>query len=160
MKASKFLIFKVNAQRFALKTSNVINIIEIPKIILREDNNGFSRKVFHFRGMNIPVIYLRSVLNIPSVDECDNNCVLITEVKINDCYQILGIVIDEVIEIAEIDDFLSYPFLSLSSIQNKDMKESIILRNDKPVIIINPNSLVGDLKFSSDIYTSVVVSTN
>lgn len=141
MKASKCLIFKVNDQKFAIKTSCVLNIIEKARMVNEQAVNGFHKPAIAFRGMTLPLIDMREILGMQPSEEQINDCVLVVEVRMNDKLQIVGIAIDEVTEVTELDDFMAYPYMPLINGNTYDFREAVIVRNNEPVIIINGGKL-------------------
>ncbi len=141
MKLSKCLIFRINEQKFAIKTSYVLNIIEKARMVEVDSSQEFYKTSIVFRGMNLPLVDMREILGMkPSVSKI-NDCVLIAEVKVNEKLQIIGIAIDEVVEVAEIDDIMAYPYMPVSTGNTCDFREAVILRKQEPVIIINAGKL-------------------
>lgn len=141
MKLTKCLIFRINDQKFAIKTSSVLNIIEKARMVDVESGSDFYKSAIVFRGMTLPLLDMREILGMQSSEKQINECVLIAEVKLNEKLQIIGVAIDEVVEVAEIDDFMAYPYMPVVSGQNCDFREAVILRKGEPVIIINAGKL-------------------
>jgi chemotaxis signal transduction protein len=137
MKLAKCLIFKVDNQFFAIRTKMVFNIIEKPKMVSKESNQSFENAMFSFRGMLIPLLDIRKILGLAKESECPNKFVLIVELKINGYPELVGIPIDEVTEVKELDDLLSYPYCSVTHEQQSNLRETIIMHNDIPVIMLN-----------------------
>ncbi len=141
MKISKFLVFKIEQQKFAIKTSTVINIVEHAKLVHADINSSSEYDSLSFRGMTLPLINMRELLGLRSLPSQINECVLVAEIKVNNTLLIAGISIDEVLEVAEIDDFSAYPYIPFASTHKNDFREAIIVRNGEPVIIINANKM-------------------
>ena len=141
MKLSKCLIFRINNQKFAIKTSSVLNIIENARMINVEAVQEFYKNAIIFRGMSLPLVDMREILGMNPSTAKINECVLIAEVKVNEKLQIIGIAIDEVVEVAEIDDFMAYPYMPISAGNSCDFREAVVLRKQEPVIIINAGKL-------------------
>jgi chemotaxis signal transduction protein len=141
MKISKFLIFKIDQQKFAIKTSSVINIVENAKLVHAGEESCSDYTSLSFRGMTLPLINMRELLGLSSSLIQINECVLVAEIKINNTLLIAGISIDEVLEVAEIDDFSAYPYIPFASSNKYDFREAIVVRNGEPVIIINANKI-------------------
>lgn len=141
MKLSKCLIFKINEQKFAIKTSCVLNILEKARMVETESAQDYFKSAIVFRGMTLPLVDMREILGMKPSASHLNECVLIAEVKINDKLQIIGISIDEVVEVAEIDDLMAYPYMPVSNGHFCDFREAVVLRKGEPVIVINAGKL-------------------
>jgi chemotaxis signal transduction protein len=139
MKLFKFLIFKINQQKIAIRTSTVYNIVEKAKIADIPFHNLYFKAMFSFRGIYLPLLDIKKILGLSCEPEYLNKCVLIVEVKINECIELVGIPIDEVIEVTEIDDLFTYKYHPVVIGHNCDLNESIVLYNGEPVIILNVN---------------------
>ena len=141
MKTSKCLIFKADQQKFAIKTTNVVNILEKVRLVEVPIYGSLNTPIISFRGLNIPLINIREIMGMKSNDSFKNNCVLVVELKINSVLELVGISIDEIIEICELDDFMSYPYMPVSNSEKCEMREAIVLHNGEPVIVINANKI-------------------
>lgn len=160
MKASKCLIFKVNEQKFAIKTSCVLNIIEKARMTELPESNNQNGMAIVFRGMTLPLIDMRDILGMVSSKQPINECVLVVEVRLNDKLQIVGISIDEVVEVTELDDFMAYPYMPLVSGSVYDFREAVIVRDNEPVIIINGGKLHYKHILQNHYSTKAMVSVN
>ena len=140
MRTSKFLVFRIDSQRFSVRTNMVLNIVEKAKIInspLADCKRTFYNSVFSFRGMVLPIIDMREILGLKMESLTVNDSVLVVEVLIDKTPELAGILIHDVVEIAEFDDFFAYPFVPIKNNSCGDLREGIIIRNNEPVIVIN-----------------------
>jgi chemotaxis signal transduction protein len=149
MKLFKFLVFKIDQQKLAIRTSMVFNIIERAKIVDIPFHKPYIQAMFSFRGMYIPLLNIKKILGLSSEPEYINKCVLIVEVNINECVELVGIPIDEVIEVAEIDDLFTYKYHPVLMGQNCNLNESIVLHDGEPVIILNTSHVSRSRLFAN-----------
>lgn len=119
----------------------VYNIVEKAKLVNVPSPKPYYKAMFSFRGMLIPLMDIRKILGLSTEPENLNNCVLIVEIKINESIELVGIPIDEVLEISEIDDLLTYNYHPFQIGQKCDLNESIVLCNGDPVVVINANKI-------------------
>lgn len=136
---SKYLIFKANQQRFALKTQNVINVVENVRLIHRAIGETLTRTSFNFKGISIPFISFNDSIESSINKSNIAACVLIAEVKIYGTTEIIGISVDEITEVSEIDDIMSYPFITENDDKPFNMRDAILIHNNEPLIILNIN---------------------
>jgi chemotaxis signal transduction protein len=141
MKISKCLIFKVDKQKYAIKTKNVINVIENVKLIHHSVGETISRAMFNFKGISIPLLSLHDINGTARYLPKVADCILIAEVNFDGMRKIIGIDIDEIIEVSEIDDFMSYQFIQQNVKKANDFREAIVMHNNEPVIVLNTNKL-------------------
>ena len=137
MKLAKCLIFKVDKQCFAIRAKMVCDVIEKPQLINKASIQSFESAVFSFKGMLIPLLDIRKILGLSIESESLNQSVLIVEFKINGYSELVGIPADEVIEVKELDDLLSYPYCSVSDEKQSNLRETILIQNGTPVIMLN-----------------------
>jgi len=139
MKLSKCLIFKIKDQRFAVKTQNVIDFIE--KVYLVSNPDAENPKIFSYKNKHIPFIDFHYLLGVREEQEETASNVLVLNLNINNRNKLLGISVDEILEISELDDFLSYPYMPLINNRPFDFREAIIIHNNQPVIILNTHKV-------------------
>jgi chemotaxis signal transduction protein len=158
MKSSKFLVFRIDSQQFAVRTNMVLNIVEKAKIInhiILDGNKPFYNSALSFRGMVVPIINMHEILGMKKDSSEVNDSVLIVEVIIAKKPELAGILIRDIVEIAEFDDFFAYPYIPIKNNSCADLREGIIIRNNQPVIVINSSKI-----FASNIYESKVEPMN
>ncbi len=160
MKLAKCLIFKINQQKFAIRTSLVYNIVEKPRLVSTLPLKPYEKAMFSFRGMIIPLLDIRRILGLSLDSENNNPCVLIVELKINGYPELVGISIDEVIEVTEIDDILSYPYCSVSLGKQCNLRETILIRNGEPVVMLNTSRILSERVFESHEEKPIILLAN
>jgi chemotaxis signal transduction protein len=141
MKLSKYLIFKVQQQKFAIKTKYVVNVVENVKLITHKVDNNIVNTSFNFNGINIPYVNFHDLLGTHKDHSLHAECVLIAEIIVDGIYEIIGISIDEITEVSEMDDIMSYPYIPYNNNKPFDFRDAIIVYNKEPVVIINTNRI-------------------
>lgn len=141
---SKYIIFKINKEVYAIDVKSVNNIIQMPKITQVPSSPKYYRGVINLRGEIIPVMSLRRRMNYD--DDCFTNNSRIIIVNIGED-NLLGIVVDEVDEVLDIS--------------SKDIEQpSQFIKNDASVVsgvgkigdmiisILSVDSMIGERKAS------------
>jgi chemotaxis signal transduction protein len=144
MRTSKFLVFKINCQQFAVRTNTVLNIIdkkEITDFSVYDYNKPYYKSAFSYKSNLVPIIDLRDILGMKNGITTTNESVLVVEIMINNSPELAGICIDEITEIADFDDFFAYPYIPIKQNSCSDLREGIIIRHNEPVIIINSSKI-------------------
>ena len=141
---SKYIIFKINKEVYAIDVKNVNNIIQMPKITQVPSSPKYYRGVINLRGEIIPVMSLRRRMNYD--DDCftSNSRIIILNIGEDN---LLGIVVDEVNEVLDIS--------------SKDIEQpSQFIKNDASVVsgvgkigdmiisILSVDSMIGERKAS------------
>jgi chemotaxis signal transduction protein len=141
MKHFKYLIFKANQQKFAVRTSIVFNLIENAKLLNNSSEIPYYKALFSFRGMIIPLLDMRKLLDLSFDSESMNSCVLIVELKINESFELVGVPIDEVLEIAENDEMIRFGNPSILE-KYSEISYSTSLNCGEIVPVINLNEII------------------
>lgn len=144
MRHSKYLIFRVNEQKFAIKISKIINIIEKPHFAYATAQKHFHKETIEFKGAIIPIINLREVLTMNKDTKKQANCVLIAEIRVNKQNTLSGIAIDEVLEISSFNDFFAYPYNAIIDPNTCNLRESVHVLNGEPIIVLNTDKLFSN----------------
>lgn len=141
---SKYIIFKINKEVYAIDVKSVNNIIQMPKITQVPSSPKYYRGVINLRGEIIPVMSLRRRMNYD--DDCftSNSRIIILYIGEDN---LLGIVVDEVNEVLDIS--------------SKDIEQpSQFIKNDASVVsgvgkigdmiisILSVDSMIGERKAS------------
>lgn len=142
MRLSKFIIFRVKNQKFAIKTKQVINLLTHVRICETIDSQGNQKHFFKLNGIEVPFINFHQIVQPGDELKGTVPLALLIEVRYNnDNKDIIGISIDEIIEVTNIDDLITYPFMTPSTDRKFDFKESIIMFQNEPIIVLNTNTL-------------------
>ena len=96
----KYLTFHLAGEDYGIEIQYVIEIIGIQKITEVPDMPAFIRGVINLRGKVIPVMDVRARFSLPDRDYDDRTCIIV--VNIDDTE--VGLVVDEVSEVADIPD--------------------------------------------------------
>ncbi|HEX5394709.1 MAG TPA: chemotaxis protein CheW [Rhodocyclaceae bacterium] len=101
--AHQYLTFSLDGEMFAIGTLGVKEIIEYGHVTTVPMVPAFIRGVINLRGAVVPVIDLQVRFNQAATAVTRRSCIVITEVPSEDGTQVLGIVVDAVSEVLELD---------------------------------------------------------
>lgn len=93
----KYLIFTLKDEEFAIEIQRVVEILRPQKVFEMPELPDFLQGVINVRGIIIPVVDMRKRLGLPAPDRA-------MIVVINFGHDRLGLIVDEVKEIIEIED--------------------------------------------------------
>lgn len=141
MLQKNYLVFKLHDQKFAISSQCVLNIIENVKLLNRSEESEYFVGIFCFNGMPIPLVDLYTLLDLPQLNKHKNKCVLIVELNFNNHSEIVGLSIDEVLEVTGFNDLHLYPCTPAYNFPKVDLRESVILFKNDAVVTINANRL-------------------
>lgn len=100
--AGKYLTFKLAEEDYGiaiLKVKEIIGMMPITPVPRTPDH---VKGVINLRGKVIPVTSLRSTFDMPEVDDTDRTCIIVVEIEGQAGALPVGIVVDEVSEVANI----------------------------------------------------------
>jgi chemotaxis signal transduction protein len=137
----------------------VFNIVEKIKLIDSANLKSYEKAMFSFRGMVLPLIDLKKLLGTSS-DNIINSSALIVELKINGYAELVGIPIDEVLEVTEIDDILSYPYCSIAKEKQGNLRETLLIKNEEPIIMLNTDKIFSEEFLETKPEKSIVELSN
>ncbi|MCG8569435.1 MAG: chemotaxis protein CheW [Spirochaetes bacterium] len=96
--ANKYLTFKTGKESYGIGIGDVIEIIELQKIIEVPDTPDYVKGVINLRGRIIPVMDVRLRFHLKERDYDDRTCIVVVNVKSNT----IGFIVDTVEEVVEI----------------------------------------------------------
>lgn len=100
--AGKYLTFKLDEEEYGLAILKVQEIIRMQDITRVPKAPHFFKGVINLRGKVIPIISLSLKFEIPEQEETELTCIVVVQIIKNDRETIMGIVIDEVREVLDI----------------------------------------------------------
>jgi len=103
-RAGKYLTFKLGSEEYGIvimKVKTIIGLMEITKV---PRTPHFVRGVINLRGQIIPIVDMRKKFGMDDVDDTRETTIIVVEVSKADTIQEIGIVVDSVSEVMDIED--------------------------------------------------------
>lgn len=145
---SSYLTFCIGEETFAANTNSVLNILEMQKITKVPMAPEHMLGIINLRGMVLPIIDGRVKLGLPPKESTMYTSIIVIKVEINRETVHLGIVVDSVQAVVDID---STELLPPPSIGNKyknefitaisNISEQFILIMDLDALLVNETEL-------------------
>ncbi len=101
--AGKYLTFELGEEVYGLEILKVQEIIGIMSITQVPQTPEYVRGVINLRGKVIPVVELRRKFGLARVEDNDRTCIIVVQVTGGDGAITMGILVDEVSEVVDID---------------------------------------------------------
>lgn len=101
--SKSYLTFKMSGEKYAANVANVQNILELPKITKVPKTPDYFLGVIDLRGVVLPLIDIRIKLGLQKMEKTINTCILVMETDIENKSIQLGMLVDEVDEVIEIE---------------------------------------------------------
>ncbi|MEC5400241.1 chemotaxis protein CheW [Uliginosibacterium sp. H1] len=103
MGTQQYLTFTLGNELFALPIAPIREIIEFPGLTEIPLTPAFLRGVINLRGAVVPVIDLSVRFGRTATEIARRTCIVIVEVNIEDSVHPLGVIVDTVSEVLEVD---------------------------------------------------------
>jgi len=104
MAVQKYTIFNLENEFYAIPISKIQEIISFTPITPLHDVSNFLKGVINLRGRIIPVIDLRLKFGLPEKPYTDRTIFIIVELISGDNTSHIGLIVDSIREVVEIDD--------------------------------------------------------
>ncbi|MDG5816628.1 chemotaxis protein CheW [Chitinispirillales bacterium ANBcel5] len=101
--AGKYLTFKLAEEEYGLEILKVQEIIRMQVVTRVPKTPQYVRGVINLRGKVIPVVNLRSKFKMEHLEDTEKTCIIVVQIKNSDTTIVMGIIIDEVKEVLDID---------------------------------------------------------
>jgi purine-binding chemotaxis protein CheW len=134
---TSYLTFKLGDETFAANVSKVIEILEIPKITRVPRSPDFMRGVVNLRGNVLSVIDSRIKFGLPVTDDTVNTCIIVLNIDLDDQNITLGLIVDAVKEVIDIDGDSIQNLPEIGAKYNSDFIEGMVKSDDQFIMILN-----------------------
>ena len=129
----QFIIFRLGSEYFATETEKIQNISDIMQITKVPTAPSYIKGLINLRGSIKPLVDIGMLLNIKNQSENQNIIIL----KLDE--EEVGIAVDEVIEVADID----LNMLQNTSIDSKEYIKGVIEFNKYLLTVIGGSTISG-----------------
>ena len=135
--AGQYLMFTLGSETFACPIHSIREIIECPAMTAIPLSPAFLRGVINLRGAVVPVIDLSVRFERGLTTLGERTCIVIVEIESGDVTQLLGVIVDGVTAVLEVErhDIESKP--SLGSGIRAEFVAGMIRRDDLFVLMLD-----------------------
>jgi len=135
------LTFKLKNERFAVDIRRVREALEFTSLMIIPHTPEFMCGMINLRGRVVPVVDLRLKLGIPKGDKTIDTCIIIVELTFQDETRILGMLVDSVQEVINLEpqDISSPP--NVGADVNPDYFQGMGKYDDQFLIIIDVDQI-------------------
>jgi purine-binding chemotaxis protein CheW len=115
--SNSYLSFKLGEELFAIHVSGITNIIEVPKITKVPQVPDFMKGVINLRGKVLPLIDTKLKFGLTATEFTSNTCILVLDIAQGNDIVSLGILVDNVQEVFELEEneLVQTPTLALKN---------------------------------------------
>ena len=142
-RTDQYLTFTLAEETFAIEIVKVREVIDYVHLTRVPRMPVFLRGVINLRGSVVPVIDLRLILSLPSVEKTVDTCIIIAEVNMGGEPLHLGMLADSVQEVIDIDPSQIDPPPKLGSMLNTEFIRGMGKRGEGFFIILNIDQVLS-----------------
>ncbi len=100
--AGKYMTFKLSKEEYGLEILKVQEIIGLMEVTRVPQTAPYIRGVINLRGKVHPVVDLRRKFNMEPIEDTDQTVIIVVQFERGDQEAIMGILVDEVVEVLDI----------------------------------------------------------
>lgn len=139
----QYLTFILGREVFAINILNIKEIIEYGNLTEVPKMPAFIRGVINLRGAVVPVIDMAARFDKPGSEITRKTCIVIIEVEHEDAKQVVGVMVDAVNEVLDIDASEIEPAPSFGAHIRADFIEGMGKIDGRFVILLNVNRVLS-----------------
>jgi len=154
---NSFLTFRLGDELFAANVGKVIEILELPKVTKVPRSPDFMRGVVNLRGNVLSVIDSRTKFGLPQAPDTINTCIIVMIINVDGQKVTLGVIVDAVQEVMEIEDSQMQDMPSIGSKYKAEFIDGMVKQDDQFIMILNIDTLFSSNEVSllNDIASTV-----
>lgn len=145
----QYLTFVLGREIFAINILNIKEIIEYGQLTEVPKMPAFIRGVINLRGAVVPVIDMAARFDKPTSELTRKTCIVIIEVAHSEGTQVVGIMVDAVNEVVDIEPGNIEPAPSFGANIRVDFIEGMGKIEGKFIILLNVNKVLSVDEISS-----------
>jgi purine-binding chemotaxis protein CheW len=133
----QYLTFMMDDEEYGIEILSVQEIRGWEPMTVIPNSPDYVKGVINLRGTVVPVIDLRLRFQLPEVDYSDVTVVVIVKVAIGDKEKIMGIVVDAVSDVYNLNKEIATKAPDVGESVNKPFIDGLINVEDKMVVLLD-----------------------
>jgi purine-binding chemotaxis protein CheW len=133
----QYLTFMMDEEEYGIEILSVQEIRGWEPMTVIPNSPDYVKGVINLRGTVVPVIDLRLRFQLPEVDYFDVTVVVIVKVAIGDKEKIMGIVVDAVSDVYNLNKEIATKAPDVGESVNKPFIDGLINVEDKMVVLLD-----------------------
>lgn len=133
----QYLTFMMADEEYGIEILSVQEIRGWEPMTVIPNQADYVKGVINLRGTVVPVIDLRLRFGLEKIDYSDLTVVVIVKVRIGDGEKIMGIVVDAVSDVYNLDKDVATRAPDLGEVENKPFIEGLINVEEKMVVLLD-----------------------
>ncbi len=152
-KTNSYLSFIIGNEIYGSHVKHVIHILEMTRITRVPKAAEYMRGVLNLRGSVIPVLDARIKFDNKNILDTTNTCILVLEVSARNESFRLGVIVDGVKEVIEIDPEEIKPAPAVGNEYKADLITGIVFKNEHFILMLDVLKLFADESIIEKKYT-------
>lgn len=151
--SNSYLTFKLGEEEFGAHVSQVINILEMSNLTTIPKSPDYMKGIINLRGTVLPVVDARIKLGMKEASYTYKTCIIVMDLEWNKEEIQVGMIVDEVISVLEIEQKQLQEAPEFGNKQNAQFLKHIANVEDQFIQLIDMNKLISTEELS-DIKTN------
>lgn len=140
---NSYLSFKLNDEMFAANVSKVLEILGITRITKIPYSPRYMRGVINLRGNVLPVVDSRMKFGMPASEDSVDTCIVVMDIFMEGKPIKIGMLVDSVQEVLEIDDASIEPPPSIGGRYKSEFIQGMVKDEDAFIIILDIDKVLS-----------------
>ncbi|MBT7154519.1 MAG: chemotaxis protein CheW [Deltaproteobacteria bacterium] len=145
LEVNQYLAFKLEDEVFAFDISRVREVLEFDAVTKVPQTPDMMQGVINLRGSVVPVVDLRIKFGMGEIEKTVNTVIIIIEINLDGDSTMIGVLVDSVKEVMDLDSEHIEPPPSIGSRLNTEFIDGMGKQENQFIIILNIEKI-----FSSD----------
>lgn len=139
----KHLTFSLGKENYGIPILQVREIIGMMDITEVPKTPDFIKGVVNLRGKIIPIMDLRSKFGMEAIEYTERTCIIVVEVNINESKRPMGIVVDTVSEVVNIEENEIEETLDYGAKMEEEFLTGMGKVKDKVIMLLNIDKIIN-----------------
>ena len=132
-----YLTFRLGEEEYGTHVSNVLNILDMQPITRVPQAPEYMKGVINLRGMVLPVIDTRLKFGMSETIHSEKTCIIVFDLKVNEDVIHIGMLVDEVVAVLQIENSQIEPPPSIGTIYQSTYITGVTRINDRFIMILD-----------------------
>lgn len=140
--AGKYLTFRLGDEEYGIAILKVREIMGMMAVTRVPRSPQCVRGVINLRGRVIPVVDLRTVFDLSFKEDTGRTCIIVVQVSAHHGDVVMGIIVDEVSEVADIRSEEIEPPPVIGNAEMTEMVHGMAKRSDRVLIMLDIDRVI------------------
>jgi purine-binding chemotaxis protein CheW len=141
-KLNSYLSFRLDEETFGTNVGSVLSILEMIRITKVPCSPAYLKGVINLRGEVLPVIDLRLRFGMPAAEINSSTCILVMEISLETQNLKIGVMVDSVSEVHEIEPDEILPRPGIASKFRSEFIEGMYKNGDSFIMLLDMDKII------------------